>query len=322
VVACEGSVVAGVLQTIGATGSRILDDALRRAVQEEQRRAIESALRRWSVDLIHMHGLDFYRYLPEPGIPVLVTLHLPAEWYPPEAFDPPRPETYLTCVSRTQERSCPRSARLLPAIKNGVPTNLLAARHAKRLFALTLGRVCPEKGFHLALQAADRAGVALVMAGEIFRYPAHERYFAQAIAPFLGPLRRFVGRVGFHRKRRLLSAAICLLVPSLVPETSSLVAMEALACGTPVVAFPSGELAEIIEHGKTGYLVHDVNEMADAIRKAQRLDPDACREAARTRFSLDRMTSEYLERYRQLVQGSISRAKPIGSLAELCAKLH
>jgi glycosyltransferase involved in cell wall biosynthesis len=310
VVACEGSVVAGVLQTICAVGSRSLDDSFRRAAQQEQRRAIAYALRRWPVDLIHMHGVDFYSYLPAPGIPVLVTLHLPAEWYPPEAFNALRPETYLTCVSRTQERNCPPAARLLPAIGNGVPTNLLAARHAKRPFALTLGRVCPEKGFHLALQAAERADIGLVMAGEVFRYPAHERYFAQAIAPFLGPMRRFIGHVGFHRKRRLLSAATCLLVPSLVPETSSLVAMEALACGTPVIAFPSGELAEIVEHGKTGFLVRGVNEMADAIRAADRIDPEACRYAARTRFSLERMTSAYLERYTQLVRGSIGAERP------------
>jgi glycosyltransferase involved in cell wall biosynthesis len=317
VLACEGSTVAGILQTVRGPGNRSLDDAVRRAAQEEQRRAIGNVLRRWSVDLIHMHGLDFYTYLPEPNIPVLATLHLPAEWYPREAFFPGRPETYLNCVSRTQQRNCPPTARLLPAIENGIPTELLAARHGKRPFALMLGRVCPEKGFHLALEAVQRAGIGLLLAGEIFRYHAHERYFAEAIAPFLGPRRRFIGRVGFQRKRRLLSAATCLLVPSVVRETSSLVAMEALACGTPVIAFPSGELAEIIEDGRSGFLVHDVNEMADAIRQAHRLDPDACRQAARSRFSLERMTSQYLERYRQLVRGSISAASEVRSVADL-----
>jgi glycosyltransferase involved in cell wall biosynthesis len=362
VLACEGSVVAGILQTVRGPGTRSLDDAVRRAAQEDQRRAIVDVLRRWSVDLIHMHGVDFYTYLPEPGIPVLATLHLPPEWYPREAFFLQRPETYLNCVSRTQQRHCPPTAPLLAPIENGVPTELLAARHGKRSFALTLGRICPEKGFHLALEAAQRAGIGLIIAGEVFRYHAHERYFAEEIAPFLGPKRRFVGRVGFQRKRRLLSAATCLVVPSVVRETSSLVAMEALACGTPIIAFPSGALAEIVEHGKTGFLVHDVDEMAAAIREAHRLDPEACRHAARTHFSLERMTSQYLECYRQLVRGSTAGARlkvastlaigststcgeprrgsdsvlaesasktirrgdgaVIGSLAQLCAKLH
>jgi glycosyltransferase involved in cell wall biosynthesis len=306
VVACDGSTTAGLLCAIRGARGRALDDELRHAVEREQRQAIADALRRWPVDLIHMHGIDFYNYLPEPGVPVLVTLHLPPEWYPHEVFFPERPETYLNCVSRTQERDCPPAARLLSVIENGVPTELLAARHAKRPFALILGRVCPEKGFHLALEAAIRARIGIVMAGEIFPYQAHECYFAQRIAPLLGPRRRFIGRVGFRRKRRLLSAASCLLVPSLVRETSSLTAMEALACGTPVIAFPAGELAEIIEHGKSGFLVHDVNEMAEAIRQAHRLDPDACRQAARARFSLRRMTAQYLERYSQLVHASNS----------------
>jgi glycosyltransferase involved in cell wall biosynthesis len=302
VLACEGSVAAGVLYTVDGVIGRTLDHAFRSAIQEKQRQAIGKILRKWPVDLIHMHGIDFHTYMPDPGIPVLVSLHLPIEWYPKAALFPSRPDTYLHCVSRTQQSHCPEHARLLPPIENGVPIGLLAARHPKRRFALMLGRVCPEKGFHLALEAAAHASIGLVMAGEVFRYREHEQYFADAIAPLLGPMRHFIGPIGFRRKRRLLNAASCLLVPSLVPETSSLVAMEALACGTPVIAFPAGELAEIIEEGRTGFLVQDVEQMTKAIRLVHRLDPQACRESARARFSLDRMTSQYLERYGQLVR--------------------
>src|SRR5690606_1063450 len=132
----------------------------------------------------------------------------------------------------------------LPPIENGVPVEALGARVRKRGFALALGRICPEKGYHLALEAAHRAGLPLLLAGAVFRYAAHERYFREEIAPRLDSLRRFIGAVPLGRKRRLLAAARCVVVPSLVPETSSLVAMEALASGTPVVAFPVGALAD------------------------------------------------------------------------------
>ncbi|TGS68868.1 glycosyltransferase, partial [Mesorhizobium sp. M8A.F.Ca.ET.181.01.1.1] len=92
-------------------------------------------------------------------------------------------------------------------------------------------------------------------------------------------------------KRRFLNAARCLVIPSLAAETSSLVAMEALACGTPVVAFPNGALPGVVEHGRTGFLVNDVHEMAGAIVAASRLDAEICRAEARRRFSLDQMIS-------------------------------
>jgi glycosyltransferase involved in cell wall biosynthesis len=142
-----------------------------------------------------------------------------------------------------------------------------------------------------------------LLAGEVFRYEAHERYFRQEILPRLDGPRRFIGPVGMARKRRLLFAARCLLVPSLAPETSSLVAMKALACGTLVVAFPSGALPDIVEHGKTGLLVQDERETADAIEAAGHLSPDVCRQTAQRRFSLDRMLQRYFAVYRALATG-------------------
>jgi glycosyltransferase involved in cell wall biosynthesis len=182
-----------------------------------------------------------------------------------------------------------------------VPIEALgAARHGRRGFALTLGRICPEKGQDLALQAAHAAGVPLLLAGEAFPYPAHLAYFDDRVRPLLDGRRRFIGPVGFTRKRRLLSAARCLLAPSLAPETSSLVAMEALACGTPVIAFPSGALPEVVEDGRTGFLVDGVVAMAAAIRKVDTIDRELCRQTAAERFSARRMTDAYLTLYERL----------------------
>jgi glycosyltransferase involved in cell wall biosynthesis len=175
-----------------------------------------------------------------------------------------------------------------------------AGRHPKRNFALMLGRICPEKGVHLALDAARLAGISLLIAGEVYDYEAHRRYFEEEVRPRLDRQRRFLGPIGFARKRRLLNAARCVLVPSLAPETSSLVAREAAASGTPVIAFPNGALAETVEHGRTGFLVEDVEAMAAAIRDAGALDPETCRRVARERFRADTMIAAYLDVYARL----------------------
>jgi len=299
VLACEGSSVAGTLLPIHAVRGRI-DGGVRAAVHAAVRRTVREALARYPVDLIHLHGIDFADYLPPPGVPALATLHLPPGWYPPEALSPKRPDTHLVCVSASQHRTCPPNARLLPPIANGVAVERFARPLTKRRFALTMSRVCPEKGIHLALDAAQRAGLPLLIGGKVFPYPEHERYFDARVRPRLTGGSRFLGPVGGERKRRLLAAARCLLVPSLAPETSSLVAMEAMASGTPVVAFSNGALPEIVEHGVTGFLVRDAAEMADAMAEADRLDPEACRAAARVRFSARRMAADYLDLYARL----------------------
>lgn len=304
VIACEGSSVAGELWSYPAPPKdRPIDNPVQWAGQEAVHRVRAEVMQCRDVDLIHMHGLDYEACLPPPGVPVLATLHLPPEWYPPGALAPDRDGIWVNCVSESQMRSMPPGPRLLSPIPNGVPVaELGAVRPRKCRYTLMLARVCPEKGFHLALDAAQTADVPLLLAGEVFPYAVHQDYFHAEVLPRLDRRRRYLGPVGFIQKRRLLAAARCLLVPSLVAETSSLVAMEAASCGTPVIAFRNGALPEVVEDGRTGFLVDDVAGMADAIRRVDMIDPAVCRETARRRFSIERMANAYIERYRMLTR--------------------
>jgi len=301
VVACQGSRPAGELVPTAPLPPSI-DEAGRRRAWGEHRRAIGIVLDREPVDLVHLHGLDFHQYLPPAGVPVLATLHLPPSFYPEHALQPLRPATFLQCVSRAQREACPQAARISAVVANGVPVDRLPLALPRRRQVVAVGRICPEKGFHLALEAAHRADLDLCLAGELFPYDEHRRHFDEEIRPRLDSRRVFLGPVGLEAKRRLLSSALALLVPSLVEETSSLVAMEALACGTPVIAFGRRALGEIVEHGRTGFLVGDVAEMAAAIPRAGGIDPEACRAAARARFSAEAMVERYLDLYRWILR--------------------
>jgi glycosyltransferase involved in cell wall biosynthesis len=257
-----------------------------------------------NVDVIHLHGLDFLDYLPRAGPPVVITLHLPPQLYPRRAFSMERPCTHLVCVSESQARACPAGGQLPTVIQNGVCLASFYPDASKEDYVVALGRICPEKGFHLALDAATSAGMPLMLAGETFAYPAHEQYFREAIQPRLRTPHRLIGRVGGAAKRTLLAHARALLITSQIAETSSLVAMEALACGTPVIAFGAGALPAIVDHGRTGFLVNSVGEMADAILRVGTLDPGACRSIAEQRFSVDSMTEGYLDLYRSVLSAS------------------
>ena len=306
VVACEGSQVAGRLFPVPPCPPS-LTRKLMRQQHGRMRKAIAAAQAAEPVDVIHMHGIDFAEYLPPPGPPLLATFHLPSYWYPEHAVRLDRCRSWLQCVSARQQREMTqRSAwpheQLLPFIANGVPLDGFARPRQPGDYALMLTRICVEKGVHDALDAAAAAGVPLLLAGEVSAHKIHKDYFTQEVEPRLGPHACFLGPVGLRRKAELLAGARCLLVPSTAEETSSLVCMEAAAAGTPVVAYGCGALPETVEHGRTGLLVDNCDEMAAAIARVGEIDPETCRATARARFDVRRMTTLTLDRYRALVR--------------------
>ena len=299
VIAPSGSRVAGELRPVPTLAGAISDtdaEHVRAAVRDR----IAEAMTRDRPDVIHLHGIDFHSYLPPQGPPVLVTLHLPLDWYPPGALSPARPRTHLHPVSAAQAATAPTAVRIEAPIENGVDIPDLTVR--RRGFAFALGRICPEKGFDDALSAAEMAHVPLLIAGTVFPYPDHQRHFHEAVEPRLNWRRRWIGAVEGRCKQHLLAAARCVLIPSKARETSSLVAMEAMAAGTPVVAYPSGALSEIVEDGRTGFLVEGVEGLAQAMGRVDTIDPATCRATALARFSAGRMVARYLARYAELAR--------------------
>ncbi|MBV9543350.1 MAG: glycosyltransferase, partial [Chloroflexi bacterium] len=312
VVAAEGSSTRGTLVPVPRPEGE-LGPAHQAAVRAATRRVIQRALATYPVDVMHFHGVDFDQYMPSHGPPALVTLHLPQFSYSAAAFERRRPRTFFQPVSRVQRAALPGGALpILEPIENGVPLDRLHVGQRKDDFALMLGRVCPEKGFSMGAQAARLAGLPVLLGGEVFAYPTHQAYFREVLAPLLDDeWFRFLGPLELEPKRQLLARARCLLVPSQIAETSSLVAMEAAACGTPVIAFRAGALTEVVEHGRTGFLVDSVEEMADAIGHVGEIDPRECRRVAETRFSAERMAARYLERYTQMLDRTVAVDPPL-----------
>ena len=304
VVGCAGSLVAGELFAAPMPERALISDSDRRWHRWRFQAAIDRALAKHNVDLIHMHGMDFDQHVLPPDIPVLVTLHVPTDWYSPEIWATYAGRVQFQCVSQSQQRTCPKLLGDVPVVENGVPLPNLRLQREREEFALALGRICPEKNVHEALEAGTLANTRVLVGGHVFPYREHGEYFHEKVQPLLNREvgHRFLGPIETERRQRLLARAKCLLHPTIAPETSSLVAMEALAVGTPVIAYRSGALPEIIEDGVTGFLVDNVEQMADAIHRVHQIRPEDCRAAAEKRFSRERMVHDYFNLYEAMVR--------------------
>jgi glycosyltransferase involved in cell wall biosynthesis len=302
VIAPSGSRCSGLLVPVPIPSGTLDRDAQMEA-QSAFADTIRQTIEHFPVDVMHMHGLDFHNYLPDLDIPVVVSLHLPLDWYEPAALRPRR-NVALVCVSDSQARTAPFGVHIDRVVSNGVDVEDFEPARRKGNYFLVLGRICPEKAIHLAIASAKHTGEKLVIAGEVYDYAEHRSYFDGQIRPLLNHSAIFIGAVGGSRKRQLLAGAKAVLIPSHAPETSSLVAIEALATGTPVIGWRSGALPEIVEDGYTGFIVSSVAEMSHAMTRIGAIQPDTCRREARSRFSSGFMFEKFLGLYRQLVPGA------------------
>jgi len=300
VLAPEGSVVHGELIALPGIPETV-DPAARAFAYAAVRRTLARVVAERRVDVVHLHGVDFAQYLPEQGPPCVVTLHLSSDHYP-ELSAARGPDLHLVCVSETQRRAFARARQDLSLVPNGIDLDALTPRVEIGDYAVCLGRICPEKGFHFALDAAARIGLPIRLAGAVHPYDAHRRYFDAEIRPRLSASSTFLGPVDPAERRTLLAHARCLVVPSLVAETSCLVAMEALASGTPVVALDRGALRELVVPGRTGLLVQTPDALADAIAAVGAIDRAGCRRMAEERFPAARMHDGYLRLYGRLTR--------------------
>ncbi len=273
-------------------------------IKKKVNEMIRFSINEYSPDIIHYQGLDFYEYQVDCRIPSIATLHLPLELYNVDKLN--QCKTHYNCVSYYQhQRAVPVINRLINYIQNGTQIPEKINRKEKPKYAFCLGRVCPEKGYHLAIEAAKKVKVPLIVAGEVFNYPEHIAYFETKIKPNLDLLNyRFIGKIGSLQKEYLYNNALCVLIPSLIDETSSLVAMEALAHGTPVIAFKRGALSEIIIDGVNGFFVQNVNEMAAAIQNVGKLSSDICYKIAREKYDQRVMVKKYVNAYFELISNN------------------
>ena len=312
VAASAGSRVSGELFSTGDPCTRT-DDYERRRVEHEDR-VVEFVRRRARAgkrfDLIHDHSGSFWKRAAEIDTPVLATLHLPHSFYPEGSFDDVPANVNFNCVSDSQARSFAGLDALAGVVPNGIALDCFADDDSadatsgirNREGLLWLGRICEEKGPHLALDIAAQAGLPITIAGQVYPFSYHQQYFEREVSPRLRsiPNARFISAPPAELKRRLLREAHALLITSLAEETSSLVAMEAAASATPVVAFRKGAHAEVVRDGVTGFLVEDVPQAVLALQSISSISSETCVRYAQKNFSAVKMTKRYSSLYDQL----------------------
>jgi glycosyltransferase involved in cell wall biosynthesis len=242
-------------------------------------------------DLIHSH-YDFMAltYSRLVSTPVLTTIH---------GFSSPKimpvyhkyRDGYFVSVSDSDRAP---GLNYLATVYNGIDLSLYPLQQSPGEDLIFLGRIHPDKGVHLAIEAARLSGCTLLIAGIV----QDKTYFRERVEPYLDNRRiRYIGPVGVAGKNELFARARALLHLNTIPERFGLVLAEANAAGVPVIAMDLGSCREVIEDGRTGFLVNTVEEAARALQKVRGIERAACRERVQQRFSIDSMVDAYQRVY-------------------------
>lgn len=263
-------------------------------------------------DVVHDHTLAGPLLARGRAVPTVVTMHGPVDRDLGDYYAALGTTMNLVAISQAQ-RACRPELNWVDVVHNAIDVASFPYQPDKGDYVLWLGRFCPDKAAHLAIDAAGAAGLPILLAGKRSE-PAEHAYFEQEIRPRLGPGVTYLGEADATSKRRLLADARALLFPIQWEEPFGMVMIEALACGTPVVALRRGSVPEIIDNDRTGLIVDTPDQLSAALHAASRLDPADCRRAAETRFDLPVMAAGYERVYRTLLaQASASnRSKAAG----------
>jgi glycosyltransferase involved in cell wall biosynthesis len=252
-----------------------------------------------SFDVIHSH-LDFLSFplSRRAHAPVVTTLHGRLDL--PELgpiFDE-YAEMPVISISDAQRTPLP-AANWLGTVYHGIPQDLYSSHSGTGSYLAFLGRIAPEKCPDHAIEIAKRVGMPLRIAAKVD--PADRDYFNRKIERLLEhPLIEYVGEITDAEKNDFLGDAAALVCPYDWPEPFGLVLIEAMACGTPVLAYRRGSIPEVIEHGVTGYVCDNLNEMVQAVSGLSLIDRNRCREVFERRFTVERMVRDYVTLYERM----------------------
>ena len=250
-------------------------------------------------DVLHFH-MDYFPFslFSRQRTPFVTTLHGRLDLAELNPIFERFSAVPVVSISDAQRRPQPR-ANFVRTIYHGMPLDLLRPKPLKPSYLAFLGRISPEKAPERAIRIARRAGIPLKMAAKVDR--VDEAYYCERVRPRIdGRHVELVGEIGDADKAEFLSGAIALLTPIDWPEPFGLVMIEAMACGTPVIAFNRGSVPEIVDHGLTGFIVHNEATAVEAVAKAATLPRNAIRRRFEDRYSAARMAEEYLELYAAL----------------------
>ena len=263
-------------------------------------------------DFLHFH-LDYYPFslFARQPTPFLTTLHGRLDLPEHQPLFKTFSSIPLISISNAQRRPVPQ-ANFVNTIYHGLPENLLTPQAVRPSYLAVLGRIAPEKGVDRAIRIAIRCGIPLKIAAKVDR--SDQEYYDTLIKPMMDhPLIEFIGEIGDHEKPDFLSGAIGLLLPIDWPEPFGLVMIEAMACGTPVIAYNRGSVPEIIDDGKTGFIVEDETSAVAGVGRLAELDRGAIRKHFETRFTARRMALDYVNTYQSMIDAAKPRMKLVSS---------
>jgi glycosyltransferase involved in cell wall biosynthesis len=262
-----------------------------------QERALGAASAEY--DIIHSH-LDFLSFplSRRAHAPVVTTLHGRLDLPELQPIFNEYAEMPVVSISNAQRKPLPQ-ANWAGTVYHGIPKNLYSPHDRPGSYLAFLGRISPEKCPDHAIEIAKRVGIPLRIAAKVD--PADQAYFKQKIERLLDhPLIEYVGEINDAEKNDFLGEAVALLCPYDWPEPFGLVLIEAMACGTPVLAYRQGSIPEVIDHGVTGYICDNIGEMAEAVAGLSLLDRTRCREIFEKRFTVERMVKDYVAIYENM----------------------